>query len=121
MRNDLLNYDADSFQALSSNFADRLENIAAELRKTEKSSVKVRLIGELAKLVSEDAAGFTYMSRPVFAESSSPGLHPGTSAVLSMIVGKNYIKDHVIPLITGPDRDDYVRIILSALKKIGRR
>ena len=62
VRNDLLSYDADGFQALSSKFADRLENIAAELRKTEKSSVKVRLVGELAKLVSEDAAGFTYMS-----------------------------------------------------------
>jgi hypothetical protein len=61
------------------------------------------------------------MSRSVFAEASSPGLHPGTSAVLSMIVGKNYIKDNVIPLITGPDRDDYVRIILLALKKIARR
>jgi hypothetical protein len=38
-----------------------------------------------------------------------------------MIVGKNYIKDHVIPLITEADRDNYVRIILSALKKIGQR
>lgn len=121
VRNDLLNYDADSFQGLSSKFAEKLEKIAAELRETEKSSVKVRLVGELAKLVSEDAAGFTYMSRPIFAQSSSPGLHPGTSAVLSMIVGKNYIKDHVIPIITESDRDDYVRIILSALKKIARR
>lgn len=121
VRDDLLSYDADSFQTLSSKFADRLVQIAAELRQTEKSSVKVRLVGELAKLVSEDAAGFTYMSRAVFAESSSPGLHPGTSAVLSMIVGKNYIKDHVIPLITPSDRDDYVKIILSALKKIALR
>ncbi len=32
VRNDLLNYDADSFQALSSKFADKLEKIAAELR-----------------------------------------------------------------------------------------
>ncbi|MFA7208096.1 MAG: hypothetical protein WC084_05455, partial [Synergistaceae bacterium] len=121
VRNDLLNYDADSFQALSSKFAEKLEKIASELRETEISSVKVRLVGELAKLVSEDAAGFTYMSKSVFAESSSPGLHPGTSAVLSMIVGKNYIKDHVIPVMTESDRDDYVKVILSSLKKIAQR
>ncbi|MDD5421691.1 MAG: hypothetical protein PHO97_06080, partial [Synergistaceae bacterium] len=109
------------FQALSSKFAEKLEKIASELRETEISSVKVRLVGELAKLVSEDAAGFTYMSKSVFAESSSPGLHPGTSAVLSMIVGKNYIKDHVIPVMTESDRDDYVKVILSSLKKIAQR
>jgi hypothetical protein len=61
------------------------------------------------------------MSKSVFAESSSPGLHPGTSAVLSMIVGKNYIKDHVIPVMTESDRDDYVKVILSSLKKIAQR
>jgi len=121
VRNDLLNSDANSFQALSSTFADKLEKIAAGPREAEISSVKVRLVGELAKLVSEDAAGFTYMSRSVFAQSSSPGLHPGTSAVLSMIVGKNYIKDHVIPIITESDRDDYVRVILSAVKKLAQK
>jgi len=118
VRNDLLSYDAESFQRLSDAFAEKLEKIAAELRKTEKASIKVRLVGELAKLVSEDAAGFTYMSKAIFSESSSPGLHPNTSAVLSMIVGKNYIRDHVIPIITVPDRDNYVRVILSAIKKI---
>lgn len=52
------------------------------------------------------------------------GLTPGppkTSAVLSMVVGKNYIKDHVIPVMTESDRDDYVRVILSSLKKIAQR
>ncbi|MDD4159483.1 MAG: hypothetical protein PHO18_00885 [Synergistaceae bacterium] len=121
IRNDLLSYDAGSFQSLSYAFAEKIEKIAAGLRETEKASEKVRLVGDLARLVSEDAAGFTYMSRSVFAESSSPGLHPGTSAVLSMIVGKNYIKDHVIPIITESDRDDYVRVILLALKKIAQK
>ncbi|HAJ93836.1 MAG TPA: hypothetical protein DCM41_02980 [Synergistaceae bacterium] len=121
VRNDLLNYDSESFQELSSKFAAKLEKLAAEIREAEKASVKVRLVGELAKLVSEDAAGFTYMSKSVFAESSSPGLHPKTSAVLSMIVGKNYIKDSVIPVMTESDRDDYVRVILSSLKKIAQR
>ncbi len=121
VRNDLLNYDEESFQALSFKFAEKLERLAAEIRETEKASVKVRLVGKLAKLVSEDAAGFTYMSKSVFAESSSPGLHPGTSAVLSMIVGKKYIKDHVIPVMTESDRDDYVKVILSSIKKIAQR
>lgn len=121
VRNDLLNYDAEAFQALSFKFAENLERLAAGIREAEKASVKVRLVGELAKLVSEDAAGFTYMSKSVFAESSSPGLHPNTSAVLSMIVGKNYIKDHVIPVMTESDRDGYVRVILSAIKKIAQR
>jgi len=38
-----------------------------------------------------------------------------------MIVGKNYIKDHVIPIITESDRDDYVRVILSAVKKLAQK
>ena len=118
IRDNLLSYDSGAFQSLGVKFAEKLEQYAAALKKTEKSSEKVRIVAELARMVSEDAAGFTFMSKDVYAQAAGPGLHPGTSAVLSMIVSREYIKQNVIPLLTTQDRDNYVKIILSSLKKL---
>ncbi|MDX9801533.1 MAG: hypothetical protein RBT69_09380 [Spirochaetia bacterium] len=118
IRDDLLSYDGYGFQSLAVKFAEKLENQAFALRNTEKASVKVRIVAELARMVSEDAASFTYMSRNIFTAASSPGLQPGTAAVLSMIVCKQYITDNVIPLLTETERDNYVKIILSTIIKL---
>ena len=121
VRDDLLSYDSEGFRSLSVKFAEKLESLAGMLRNAEKSSEKVRIIAELAKLVSEDAASFTYMSTDVFARASSPGLHPGTAAVLSMIVCKKYINEKVIPLFDENDRDSYVKIIVSAVETLAEK
>ena len=118
LRDDLLSYDGYGFQSLAVKFAEKLENHAFALRNTEKASVKVRIIAELARMVSEDAASFTYMSRNIFTAASSPGLQPGTAAVLSMVVCRQHIIDNVIPLISEAERDSYVKIILNAIEKM---
>lgn len=118
VRDDLLSYDSKAFRSLTLKFADRLDTVALSLRSAEKASEKVRIIAELARMVSEDAASFTYMSSDVFAQAASPGLHPGTAAVLSMVSCRRSINEQVIPVFTSGDRDNYINIILTAIKKI---
>ena len=115
-RDDLLSYDADTLQKATDVFADKLDKIARTIRTAETASEKIRLSAELAILVSQDAGGFTYMSKAIFSKAASPGLEPNTSAVLSMVTGKEYIKKNIIPFVTEEDRENYVKVILKTIK-----
>jgi len=118
LRDDLFPYDAEGFHGRTISFAERLEALATELRGIEKAADKVRIVAELARMVSEDAAGFTFMSDDVYRKAESPGLEPGTSAVLSMVVTKQYIKERVIPLLNERDRDGYEAIVMNAVARL---
>jgi len=120
LRDDLFPYDAEAFHGRVISFADRLEDLASDLRKAEAAADKVIIVAELARMVSEDAAGFTFMSKDVFSKAESPGLEPGTSAVLSMVVTEKYIKDMVIPLLNEKERDDYLAIVVNAIARLDK-
>jgi len=119
-RDDLFPYNAEAFHGKVISFADRLEGLASDLRKAEVAAEKVRIVAELARMVSEDAAGFTFMSKDVFNKAESPGLEPGTSAVLSLVVTKGYIRDMVIPLLNEKEREDYIAIVVNAISRLGK-
>ncbi len=60
---------------------------------TAKTSVeKVRLISELALIVSQDAGGVSFMSSDMHDQVGGGGIMPGTCAVLNMAVSEAYIK-----------------------------
>ena len=120
LRDDLFPYDVEGFRGKVTSFADRLEGLASDLRTAEVAADKVRIVAELARMVSEDAAGFTFMSNDVYSKAESPGLEPGTSAVLSMVVTEKYIQDMVIPLLNEKEREGYLAIVMNAIARLGK-
>ncbi|WP_300667664.1 hypothetical protein [Desulfoluna sp.] len=76
---------------------------------------KVRVIAELATLVSEDAGGVTFMSEALHAQVAGGGLMPGTSAVLSMAVCEQPLKKTGAPELTEEDALAYRHLLLTAI------
>lgn len=101
-------------------FGDRIIEIGKKITKESRSYNKVKLIAELALLVSQDAGGITYMSADLHDIVSGGGLLPGTSSVLSMLVTENYIKKWKIPFFTKKDSQKYIQIIEFAAQEISR-
>jgi len=94
----------------------RICDLGRQLEFAKKSSDKVRLIGELAILISQDAGGVSYMTEELHEIAAGGGLIPGTAAVLSMAVNKSYIKQNVIPEFAKKDCSNYISIIVNAIK-----
>lgn len=82
------------------------------------SAKKVKLISELALLVSQDAGGVTFMSEHMHDQVGGGGIMPGTSAVLSMTVSEKYIKEWKIPSFTAEDSALYIDVIANALPEL---
>ena len=82
---------------------------------------KVRIISELAILVSEDAGGVTFMTEGLHAKVAGGGLMPGTSAVLSMAVSRQSLKMMGVPELTVQDAKNYRKLLLKTIPLISGR
>jgi hypothetical protein len=104
-----------SLKKATAAFADKIIALAQELKTVDRALDKVRITAELARLVSEDAGGVTFMSNSVNDKVRSVGIMPRTGAVVSMIVPAAY-KEHVkIPMLTPEDVCAYMTVILEGL------
>lgn len=93
----------------------RIAQIGETFANAATSAEKVKLISELALIVSQDAGGVTFMSAHMHDQVGGGGIMPGTSAVLSMTVSENYIKEWKIPAFNTEDADKYMTVIQNAL------
>lgn len=98
-------------------FAEKIIKLSEELKDADASSDKVSLIAELAKLISEDAGGISFMSNTLHNTARGAGIEAGTAAIISLLVPESYINYWKIPLLTPEDLDAYIGIILRAIKK----
>jgi len=98
--------------------AEKIIQTAEKLKKAELASEKVLVVAELAKLVSEDAGGVTFMSNRLHDVVRGVGMMPGTSAILSVFVTKDYCKHWKIPLFEKEDCEMAGNIIELAITKI---
>ncbi len=94
---------------------ERIVNIGTTFSTARTSAEKVRLIGELALITSQDAGGVTFMSSHMHDQVGGGGIMPGTSAVLSMAVSEPYIREWKIPAFDGEDSAKYMCVIKEAL------
>ena len=94
----------------------RIVALGREIENACTASDKVRLVGELAVLVSQDAGGVTYMTENLHEIAAGGGLVPGTAAVLSMAVSQSTIEDCMVPDFTPEDALHYIYITGEALK-----
>jgi hypothetical protein len=98
--------------------AESIIKTAERLKEAELASEKVSTVAELAKLVSQDTGGVSFMSNRLHDVVGMAGLIPGTSAVLSMVVTKKYLAHWKIPLIEQEDIEMVKSIAYNAIPKI---
>ena len=103
------------------NLAEKIVEIGNQLASAETSYEKVRLIGELAVLISQDAGGATFMTNSLQDVVGGAGMVPGTSAVISLLVTPEYIRHWKIPVFTSEDCDRFLDVITRAIPKLSQR
>jgi len=99
-------------------FAEKIISLGECLKKANTSKDKVSYIAEIAKLISEDAGGISFMSNNLHEVVRSAGIVPGTAAIISLLVPQEYINYWKIPILELEDVLKYLEIILLAIKKI---
>jgi len=101
--------------------ADSIAKAAENLKRAETGSDKVLVAAELARLISQEVGGVSFMTNGVHDVVRQVGLIPGTSAVLSMLVTKEYLAHWKIPLLEQEDVDRMKSIVLGAMRRIASR
>ena len=117
-RNDLLPKKLGFMKQNTNNFAENIINYGKKLRKAELASEKVLLVSELAKLISQDAGSITCISNKIHDIVRGAGMIPGTAAVLSMLVTKEYYNHWKIPLFDKVDAEKTKNIVKLAINKL---
>ncbi len=98
----------------------RLVQLGEELARSSHAVEKVRIIGEAARFVSEDLGGVVFMSDRVHDQARSAGTMPGTSAVLSSVVPRDYINTQPIPYVVPEDLRVLKEILEIAIPGLSR-
>jgi len=98
--------------------AERIIETAERLKTAELGSEKVMIVAELARLVSQDAGGVSFMSNELHDIVRQCGLMPGTSAVLSILVTKEYLAHWKMPLLEQEDVEMMKNIVYAAIPRI---
>lgn len=93
----------------------KIASLGNALANAETAREKVRIIGELALLVSEDAGGVSFMSSKLHDQVGGGGIMPGSSAVLSMAISESAIRIWKIPAFTAQDSDLYLTVLEKAV------
>ena len=90
--------------------------LGQQIERAKSAAEKVRLVGELAILVSQDSGGMTYMTDAVHEIAAGGGLVPGTAAVLSMAVSRATLERWLVPDFTRTDAMHYLTVTGEAIK-----
>jgi hypothetical protein len=89
-----------------------------QLKKARFSQEKNAILARLARLVSEDGGGVSFMSDRLHEVIGGTGTMPGTAAVLSLIVPKAYRDAHIFPCLTEDDTEKYTRMVKQSLTEL---
>ena len=119
-RDDLYPRIEGNFKQQTVKLSEDIIDLANQLKESETSSEKVRVVSELAKILSEDAGAVTCLSNQLHEILGVSGLLPGTSAVLSMLVTKKYIDHWKIPVFNNDDAEIFKSILIKAVEKISK-
>jgi len=101
--------------------ANSISKAAERLGKAELATEKVLAAAELARLVSQEVGGCSFMTDRLYDVVRTTGLIPGTSAVLSMLVTRDYLDHWKMPLVEQQDIDTMKSIVFSAVGKLASR
>lgn len=107
--------ETDEIANATRDLGEKIAGLGTSLAEAETSRDKVRIIGELALLISEDAGGVSFMSSQLHNIVGGGGLMPGTAAVLSMAISEPAIRIWKIPAFTAQDSDLYLAVLEKAV------
>lgn len=105
----------DSLKLKTIDIGQKIERLGNQLALANLSEEKVRIVSELATIISQDCGGVTFMSNHIHNEIGGVGLIKQTGAVLSLGVSKKYINENIIPYLTKEDLEKYYQIVLKTI------
>lgn len=98
-----------------------VEDLGRALSRAVNGRDKVRITGELARLVSEDLGGVSFMSDAIHNIVGSGGMMPGSGAMLSMLIPRSEADHWKIPVFMPEDMAAYRAVLLAALDLLPAR
>lgn len=107
--------------AVTARLGETISELGKQLSMAQKAQDKVRIVGELAVLVSQDAGGVSFMSADLHDLVGGGGLMPGTTAVLSMVMSEQSFNTWKIPAFTAYDSGLYLRVLGKAVPILADR
>lgn len=100
------------------NVAERIIELGNKLKASELSKDKVRIISELANIVSQDCGGISFMSNTLHEELGGAGMMRKTGAVINLVVTDEYGSENPIPYITEEILEEYVKLTVGSIEKV---
>lgn len=89
-----------------------------ELKEARFSQDKVAALAKLARLVSEDGAGVSFMSDRLHEIIGGTGIMPGMGAVMSYVMPKSYRDAYIFPFLTEDDMTRYTNMVKETLREL---
>lgn len=117
-KKDTLPKEKDALKKATQSFAAKIISLATQLEQADATGEKVRLVADLARLISEDAGGISFMTSSIHQEVRSAGIVPGTAAIISLLVPEAYKSYWKIPILEEEDLHRYREVILLAAKQL---
>lgn len=115
LKTDSLPMVKDSLKLASQSLAKKIADLGTSLMYADLSKEKVSIIADIARLISEDAGGISFMSNSLHDTVRSAGIVPGTASIISLLVPEDYVRHWKIPVLNEEDVNKYIEIILSAI------
>lgn len=89
-----------------------------ELKEARFSRDKVAVLAKLARLISEDGAGISFMSDRLHEVIGGTGIMPGMGAVMNYIMPKSYRDAYISPFLTEDDLARYTNMVKETLREL---
>lgn len=118
IKNDSLPTSKGYLENATKKFAREIIKLGEKLSEAHSATDKTAIIADIARLVSEDAGGISFMSNDLHDTARAAGIVPGTASVMSLLVPKDYISYWKIPILTLEDVEQYMKIIFNAAEKL---
>lgn len=117
-RDDVMKRVPGALEANTRKLADAIVAAGNDLKNARFAQEKRQALMTLARLVSEDGAGISFMSDRLHEVIGGVGLMPGTGAVISLIVPKSYRQAYVFPFLTEDELARYVAVVKAAIREL---
>lgn len=107
-----------TMEAQTAQLADKIMALGSGLKEAAYAHEKVKILAELASLVSQDGGGVSFMSNSLHDVVGGVGMLPGTSAVFSYLVPSSFYRENVFPFLTEKDVEDFTALTKHSLLEI---
>lgn len=92
--------------------------LGEKLKNSEMSEEKVNIIAELAKVVSQDCGGISFMTNSLHEEIGGAGMIKHVGAVINLVTTKEYFEENPIPYLTFEELQRYVNLVIGSIEEI---